>query len=117
MPVQRGYLSGGVLALHRGLDSSTTGMSHYQDHLCAKYRRAVLEASDDLRSDDVPGNPGHKDATNALVEDELDRNARIGTRQNRGEGFLLINGFLLQDLQIFVQCRHLAAGEPLVSSH
>lgn len=52
------------------------------------YRGSKLDAADQRRCDDVAGHPDHKQIAQALVEDDLHRNARVGATENRGDRFL-----------------------------
>ena len=72
-------------------------MPHHQQHLHAQHRRAIFQASDDLRVDQISRDPNHKDMSDRLVEDQLHRHARIRTGEHRRKRLLLVDGVRLAE--------------------
>jgi hypothetical protein len=54
---------------------------------------------------DIARDPGDEDLADAEVKHQLDRHARIDAGQYRGEGLLLLDGLLLEDLDILGEVR------------
>src|SRR5208337_3629092 len=97
MRVERANLPRDALGLNRRFYRATTRMSHDENHLRTEHPRSVFETGNDLGGDNIAGDPSHKNVTNALVEDEFDGNARIGTRQQSRKRLLFLYRVLLQD--------------------
>lgn len=74
--------------------------AHNQYHFYTEYRCAVLKTGDDLRRNNISGDPRRKNVADALVENDFDRNARVRTRQHGGKRFLLFGRLLLENCQI-----------------
>ena len=90
-------------------------MAEHQDRLDAKDGRAVFEAGDDVGCRRIAGDAGDEEVADALIEDQLDRHARIGAGQHRRERFLLRYGVVFQHDQIVVDPCHLIGGETPVA--
>ena len=75
-------------------------MPHHEYRCDAKHRDAILETRDNLGRQDIAGNAGYKDLAYRLIENSFDWDTRIGARQDRREGLLLLRGLLSHDSQV-----------------
>jgi hypothetical protein len=74
--IERADLPGDRFAFNRSMDGPAIGVTQHHDRLGAKYRGPVFQAGDNRRGSDVAGNPGNKNISDALIEDQLDRHSR-----------------------------------------
>ena len=72
----------------RGDYRAAVGVAKDDDESCPKLIGGELDAADLRGSDDVAGNTDDKQVAEALVKHQLDRNPRVGTGENDGEGVL-----------------------------
>jgi hypothetical protein len=75
-------------------------MAHHQDDFRSQHRGTIFEAADDLGGDEVAGDAGDEDVSYSLIEDELDRDTGIGAGEDGGEGLLLFNCVITENLKV-----------------
>ena len=92
-------------------------MPQDKNRLHSKHCHAIFQTRHDLRCHDIPCHPRHKDLPNTLIEDDLHRHARVGTRKNRSKRLLLAHRLLLQNLQIRSKRSNLPGSKSLVACH
>ena len=107
-------LPGDRLALNGSGDRTAASMTHDQDGIGPQHGGSILEAGHDLRSNDVAGNAGDKQLADGLIENHFHGHPRIGTGENRGEGFLFLQ-HLVQHGEITPVGGGPAAGEAAVA--
>ena len=88
-------------------------MPQDDDRLGARNLGRIFEAADNIRVDDVAGNARAEHVTNALIENQFGRNARIDAADDGGVGRLIAGGLLHLRHQIAID--GLARREPLVA--
>jgi hypothetical protein len=63
-------------------------VTQHHDQRCAKALGGKFHAADLRGGDDISGNADDEEITQALVENDLCRYARVGASENDGERFL-----------------------------
>jgi hypothetical protein len=71
-------LSGNCRAFYGRPHGTAIGVSNHQDYFRAQDRRAILEAGDNLRGDDIACHAGNKNTSDRLIKNQLYRHTRIG---------------------------------------
>jgi hypothetical protein len=98
-----------------GLDGSAAGVAENEDDLGSEDSDAVFEATDDFRRRHIAGDTGDEDVSDGLVEDDLDRHARIGAGEDGGKRLLLIDSMVAQDFQVLVEAGEAPRRKALVA--
>jgi hypothetical protein len=80
-----------------------------EDDLGSENSDAVFEARDNLGRDHIAGDARYEDASDGMVEHDLDAHARVGAGENGGEGFLLVYSMVAQNLEVLVEARSVAS--------
>src|SRR5689334_25330000 len=90
--VQRTDLTGDGFGLDGGLHRTAVRVTEDENRFYTEYRDRVFKARDDFRRDQIASHARDEEAANRLIEDQLDRHARVRTGKNRRERFLLLCG-------------------------
>ena len=80
MRKQSADLSGNCRAFYGRPHGTAIGVSNHQDYFRAQDRRAILEAGDNLRGDDIAGHAGNKNTS-----DRQSKTSSTGTRESAHE--------------------------------
>jgi hypothetical protein len=97
--------------LHRTAIRVTEDENRFDAEDCDR----VFKAGDNFRRDQIASYARDEEAADRLIEDQLDRHTRIGTRKNRRERFLLVGGVTSEDFEILLNRRQLISHAPLIA--
>ena len=96
--IQRRNLARNIRLRNGSFDGSAVGVTHDEENFYSQYGGSILERTDDLGVDDIPGDAADEYVTDGLVEDELHRHARISAGEYGGKRLLLLDGVLPEHL-------------------
>jgi hypothetical protein len=100
--VERTDLTGDGFRRDGCLHRTAIRVTENENRFYAEHCDRVFKARDDFRRDQIASHARDEEAANRLVEDQLDGHARVGTRKNRREWFLLVRGVISQDFEILL---------------
>ena len=98
-----------------GRDGAAVGVSEHHEHRRAEMIHAIFGGPDFVRVGYVSGDLDHEQVSNPLIEKDFNRDPRIGTGDDRGEGGLSFRGGQQTSGKTGVGVGRLAQGEPQVS--